>query len=576
MEPAISLPLQADTNFYLWFYLAGFLIGFLVIAYRCLRKRTNLPFYVTLTATIFLASVVGCKLVTVVEHWVFPHASQPAALFHTQVALGGVILSFLVVLLLQKLFKLSGEFVYSIGLATLAALFVQKPGCLLGGCCMGAEVHGFIGISYNNGIMRHPLQLYEMIFYGISLIVLVNWKVRNNASRYFLALVLFSLIQFGAEFLRAPEYTVAFAQKYMGLKLLQWIYLSFLSLNIFMLLMSEKRREVKSFCSSGNFIVWNVVLLLAIVVCFYLLHPYLYLLEKYAINIAFIPALILAAIQLFNHVTIPRYRWASISMLIVPLTLMSQTIANEGKLQKVHKTVGIGYHGGVFQNRIVHDTNPGSCDGRSYPNEFEQRYDLISIRYAVTKTREKSIFSYGVDASYGKLSEQMIGSNQIDTYTIATVNPYIWVDQKWLGVALGAHIGSNYFALTKSTYQDYVPPKTGLGFSPIYPQAHFRVGPKQFFALEYNFANQFPHPLPAFTHEFAFGSGLSFDNGLYFKYAAIFGSQALNGGGSYISAYIPIENTFVLEPLIGFGTMDNVYKLGLSYRFSHKVTEYTP
>ena len=43
--------------------------------------------------------------------------------------------------------------------------------------------------------------------------------------------------------------------------------------------------------------------------------------------------------------------------------------------------------GGRFENHIVHDTNPGDCDSES--NDFEQRYNLISIGYSTTKIINK-------------------------------------------------------------------------------------------------------------------------------------------------------------------------------------------
>ena len=139
---------------------------------------------------------------------------------------------------------------------------------------------------------------------------------------------------------------------------------------------------------------------------------------------------------------------------------------------------------------------------------------------------------------------------------------------------MGLHIGNNFYALPSSDPKGYGYSDTGLGAFPVLPQAHFRVGPKRFFALEYNFANHFPSALPAFTHEMAMGSGFGARNGLYFRYGSVFGSQSHTDLGGYISGYIPIENTVVLEPLIGLGSLSNVYMLGISYRFGHKEKEY--
>ena len=573
MKNLFSIPLNGEMNFYLLFYLASFTVGFLVIFYQCLKFREKLPLLSTVTAAIFLACVFGCKLMSVLENYLIGDYGPSGLFDSTQMALGGAVLAFLVIILLNKIFRLPGEYLYGIGLAALIGLLLQKPGCFFGGCCKGMEVTNFIGFAYADGILRHPLQLYEMVFYGVAVIALVKIKVKNIGSKYFLSLVLFCVVQFFAEFIKDPGDTLAFAQKIIGLKIVQLIYLflSILFLSIFYL--SETRKKIEPTSYLKNYVLLNATLLITVVFVFYIIHPFLFRIEIYAVNLAFLPALFLSMVQLFNYFTLPRYRWASLLILILHLFLMSQTVPVVTGTQQVHKTIGVGYHGGKFINQMHKIANPGSCHDH---NEFEQKYSLVTIGYSTTKIREKANFSYGMNASFGKVNETNLTTSKVSYNTLASLNPYFTADSKWVGVGIGLHIGNNFYALPSSDPKGTGHTDTGLGVSPVFPQAHFRVGPKHVFAVEYNFADHFPSALPAFTHELAIGSGFSFRNDFYIKAGVTFGSQSHNDPGTYISGYIPIENKVVLEPLIGLGKLNNVYMLGFSYRFGHKDTYYKP
>jgi phosphatidylglycerol:prolipoprotein diacylglycerol transferase len=83
-------------------------------------------------------------------------------------------------------------------------LAIGRVGCLLHGCCRGVPWNGFCAIRYSDGIPRHPVVVYEMIFdmaVGISFI----WMVRRGVLRgrlYSLFLILYGLFRFFSEFIR--------------------------------------------------------------------------------------------------------------------------------------------------------------------------------------------------------------------------------------------------------------------------------------------------------------------------------------------------------------------------------------
>ncbi|MCK5103388.1 MAG: hypothetical protein KAR17_11260, partial [Cyclobacteriaceae bacterium] len=196
-------------------------------------------------------------------------------------------------------------------------------------------------------------------------------------------------------------------------------------LSIFYL--SETRKKIEPTSYLKNYVLLNATLLITVVFVFYIIHPFLFRIEIYAVNLAFLPALFLSMVQLFNYFTLPRYRWASLLILILHLFLMSQTVPVVTGTQQVHKTIGVGYHGGKFINQMHKIANPGSCHDH---NEFEQKYSLVTIGYSTTKIREKANFSYGMNASFGKVNETDLTNSKVSYNTLVSLNPYFTADSK--------------------------------------------------------------------------------------------------------------------------------------------------
>lgn len=112
MKTLFNIPLNGEVNYYLLFYLFSFSIAFLIIFTKCLKNRKELQFLSVITAAIFLAFVFGCKLVTFIEEILISNPPQHGLYQVTQIGLGGVALSFLLVVLLRKLFHIPGEYFY--------------------------------------------------------------------------------------------------------------------------------------------------------------------------------------------------------------------------------------------------------------------------------------------------------------------------------------------------------------------------------------------------------------------------------------------------------------------------------
>lgn len=81
---------------------------------------------------------------------------------------------------------------------------IGRAGCLLAGCCLGAEWEGFCSIKDAAGVLRHPAVVYEMLF-QLAIGGLFIWMLRRGMlhGRFFsLYLVLYGSFRFGIEYVR--------------------------------------------------------------------------------------------------------------------------------------------------------------------------------------------------------------------------------------------------------------------------------------------------------------------------------------------------------------------------------------
>ncbi len=86
-----------------------------------------------------------------------------------------------------------------------------RVGCLLNGCCYGAETDAFCGVVYTNpdtaapiGIAVHPTQAYEILFLLVvsAVIFKIKGKLKVEGSLFLIYISLYALWRFAIGFLR--------------------------------------------------------------------------------------------------------------------------------------------------------------------------------------------------------------------------------------------------------------------------------------------------------------------------------------------------------------------------------------
>lgn len=102
------------------------------------------------------------------------------------------------------------------------AVGIGRLGCFVGKCCTGLTTSLPWGVDFGDGILRHPTQIYEMIFHLSCAVFLLVLERRNLFPRQRLKLYLlaYCIYRIATEFIR-PEIRMA-----LGLTAYQWFALA--------------------------------------------------------------------------------------------------------------------------------------------------------------------------------------------------------------------------------------------------------------------------------------------------------------------------------------------------------------
>jgi phosphatidylglycerol:prolipoprotein diacylglycerol transferase len=102
------------------------------------------------------------------------------------------------------------------------SIAIGRVGCLVAGCCRGAPWDGPFAVMYEDGVLRHPAQLYEALFQLLAgWAMLAMWRRGLLFGRLFaLYLVAYGGFRFGTEFIRET------AKPFAGLSAYQWMSLA--------------------------------------------------------------------------------------------------------------------------------------------------------------------------------------------------------------------------------------------------------------------------------------------------------------------------------------------------------------
>ena len=154
-----------------------------------------------------LGALIGSRVVAVLETPEVINHLTFSILYQSKTIIGGLLGGLFGVELIKKIIgvKVASGDIYVIPI--LVALIIGRIGCFSMGIdepTYGIPTHLFTGMDLGDGILRHPIMLYEIV-YLVLLIFLFNslkYKELTNGDRFKLFMVLYFLFRFLIEFIK--------------------------------------------------------------------------------------------------------------------------------------------------------------------------------------------------------------------------------------------------------------------------------------------------------------------------------------------------------------------------------------
>jgi prolipoprotein diacylglyceryltransferase len=524
-------------SWYLFFYLISSVLTYLFLLYLGWKKGYPLLSWILILVSGALFFIIGTKIITFgSEEWttlfregIFPDTANKSAIGGMLFAILGIELS--------RLWLKRKEFVLdTYVLMVPLGLALQKPGCLLAGCCFGTQTTLPWGVQYAQGtaihyhqwasniipasevlsLPVHPVPIYEMIGYLMifGALILLAPYLQKRGSRFLLAITLLAVSRFSIEFFRDAAATQALGQMIWGLKAIQWVLLAIgLMCGLIFLRIMKRPSVSKVIPPEINDLMWRkftLILLLSLVM--WTVHKGFSATEMLVMNLKILPALVLFGIHAWIRFTVTSFRLAGVVILILPLIIMGQSLPGKEMDWTYFHSFGAGGTFGSFGQAAGYNEHEGGCNGVEYDYKYyQQRFGMATLNYNYTKQSGYRRFTYGGSLFGGINKEKEVDIPGTSVHYIFGLHPYMDFNFRWVGFGFGASFGPlKYFP---TTVFDEKTIDSGLRSFPVLPSLKFRVGPYDIIDLEYKFQDEFPTQLPFSTHQLSLGSGFGMENG---------------------------------------------------------------
>lgn len=151
---------------YPFFVTVALMTGLLIYLYQVRKdevKSAN-AFYIVVFALI--GGTIGSKIPLLFIYW--NELSQPGINPLTYLSgksiIGGLLGGFGSTVLAKRTLHIQEKMGNQIAIPVAIAMAVGRIACLLQGCCYGKETHTNFGLDFGDHLLRHPTQIYEMVF----------------------------------------------------------------------------------------------------------------------------------------------------------------------------------------------------------------------------------------------------------------------------------------------------------------------------------------------------------------------------------------------------------------------------
>jgi prolipoprotein diacylglyceryltransferase len=587
--------IQADysLDWYSLFYLASSILTYVFLIFLGLRKGYPLSSWVLILATGSLFFIVGTKLLafgsgewtSLLREGSFPEHSGKSAI-------GGLLFAILGVELSRSWLRIKEFVLDTYVLIVPLGLAIQKPGCLMAGCCYGKPTALPWGVFYAKGTPAHyhqwitgsipssqlfstsvhPLPLYEMVSYLLifGALILLAPYLQKKGSRFLLALTLLAFSRFTLEFIRDSTASVALGNMIGGLKTMQWAMLATGLVSGILLIRNLLHRA-----NLPNKTEWRppplwrkFTMILFLSLLMWTVHTGFSSTEMLVMNFKLLPALILFGIHAWIRLTAPGFRYAGIILLLLPLFLMGQSVPGSDREWNVFHSFGVGGNVGHYYQEARYNEHEGSCGPTYSYNYYDQHYGAVSLNYQYTMQSGYLSKTYGGSFFAGNNTEYEVGAPGFNRHFFAGIHPYMDFNSRWVGVAAGVSLGYLKYFPTGPFDEKRI--TSGMRTFPLLPSGKIRVGPYDIVDLEYQFLDEFPSELPFLTHQISLGTGLGFKNGSGIRFGLAPPEESyFFSANALIHEKLMFQAKYIYTHSSGsYSGSGSFFSLGLNYRLS--------
>ena len=280
---------------------------------------------------------------------------------------------------------------------------LQRIGCFLNGCCFGARTSA-LGIQYGPGtsafydhyiegvipreslssLAVHPVQLYESL--GCLLAIFFLLKFRNRftspGSLFYLSGLTYYVVRFFTEFFRDGDAYAIEVPVWVGLNAIQWLTLVMIIGSI-MIILSKQRSPRPNLRPGGPaFRLSYLLYFLALSTIFFFASKWLRPAEILVVYLVLFTTAIYLLTELFKTVTVPGFRIASLSLILLSLVMMSQTYPE----QAVSDSTRISYNSistGGLMGWQSYSAVSEDCNGNKTSTDYNHKYQLMGLGFAL-------------------------------------------------------------------------------------------------------------------------------------------------------------------------------------------------
>ena len=192
----------------------GLLAGVLIYVWQLKRDgiKSSNAFYIALFGIV--GGTIGAKLPLIFMYWneINSNTNSINAVLQGRTVVGGLIGGTVSILIAKRTFNIKERMGNQLAVPIAVAMAIGRVGCLLRGCCYGKETHLAWGIDFGDHILRHPTQIYEIIF-DIAMVIYLCIRKRKGVKPGQLYSVLLNgylSFRFLLEFIRVEKVSFVF------------------------------------------------------------------------------------------------------------------------------------------------------------------------------------------------------------------------------------------------------------------------------------------------------------------------------------------------------------------------------